>query len=75
MRGRMDMDKSILVIAGSDSIAGAGIQIDMKVACAHGVYATFAITAVTAQNTPSGKRTSIRWLPLSSFRPGLMNKR
>ena len=51
MRGRIDMDKSILIIAGSDSIAGAGIQIDLKTAAAHGVYATCAITSVTAQNT------------------------
>ena len=52
MRGRMDnMYKSILVIAGSDSIAGAGMQIDLKVACVHGVYASTAITAVTSQNT------------------------
>ena len=38
-----------------------------------------AVTAVSqgkaACTAPSGKRTSIRWLPLSSFRPGLMNKR
>jgi len=51
MRGRMDMMRSILAIAGSDSIAGAGIQIDIKTAAAHRVYATCAITAVTAQNT------------------------
>lgn len=45
------MDKTILVIAGSDSCAGAGIEIDLKCACAHDVHATCAITAVTAQNT------------------------
>lgn len=45
------MTVSILTIAGSDSSAGAGVQIDLKTAAAHGVYATCAITAVTAQNT------------------------
>jgi len=41
----------ILVIAGSDSSAGAGIQADIKTAQALGCYAQTAITAVTAQNT------------------------
>ena len=43
--------KRILVIAGSDSSAGAGIQADLKTAQAFGVYAQTAITAVTVQNT------------------------
>ena len=43
--------KRILVIAGSDSSAGAGIQADLKTAQAFGVYAQTAVTAVTAQNT------------------------
>lgn len=47
------MTDSILIIAGSDSCAGAGAQIDLKTAAAHGVYATCALTAVTAQNTTS----------------------
>ena len=47
----MYMDKTILVIAGSDSCAGAGMQIDIKTASAHGVHATCAVTALTAQNT------------------------
>ena len=41
----------VLTIAGSDSSAGAGIQIDLKVFERLGVYGTAAVTAVTAQNT------------------------
>lgn len=42
---------TVLTIAGSDSIGGAGIQADIKTCCAMGVYAMSVITAVTAQNT------------------------
>lgn len=45
------MDKTILIIAGSDSCAGAGVEIDLKCAAAHDVHGACAITAVTAQNT------------------------
>ncbi len=44
---------SVLIIAGSDSSAGAGIQADLKTCAALGVYATTVITALTAQNTLS----------------------
>jgi hydroxymethylpyrimidine/phosphomethylpyrimidine kinase len=41
----------VLIIAGSDSGGGAGIQGDVKTVTALGGYAAAAITAVTAQNT------------------------
>lgn len=41
----------VLVIAGSDSSGGAGLEADQKVLSAHGVYAQTVTTALTAQNT------------------------
>lgn len=41
----------VLIIAGSDSGGGAGVQADIKTCAAFGVYSAAAITAVTAQNT------------------------
>lgn len=45
MRGR------VLVVAGSDSGGGAGLQADIKTITALGGYAATAVTALTAQNT------------------------
>ena len=45
MKGR------VLIIAGSDSGGGAGVQADIKAITALGSYAASAITAVTVQNT------------------------
>lgn len=41
----------VLVIAGSDSGGGAGVQADIKTVTALGGYAMTAITAITVQNT------------------------
>lgn len=47
----MKPKSKILIIAGSDSSGGAGIQADIKTITSLGSYAMTAITAVTSQNT------------------------
>jgi hydroxymethylpyrimidine/phosphomethylpyrimidine kinase len=45
------MHGRVLIVAGSDSGGGAGIQADIKTVTMQGAYAATAITALTAQNT------------------------
>ena len=56
MKGR------VLIVAGSDSGGGAGIQADIKTVTALGSYAMTAITAITAQNT-TGIKSIVPILP------------
>ncbi|MDA9065651.1 bifunctional hydroxymethylpyrimidine kinase/phosphomethylpyrimidine kinase [Candidatus Pelagibacter sp.] len=51
----MKPESKILIIAGSDSSGGAGIQADIKTITTLGSYAMTAITAVTIQNTTGVK--------------------
>ena len=51
----MKIKSKILIIAGSDSSGGAGIQADIKTVTALGGYAMTAITAITSQNTTGVK--------------------
>ena len=51
----MKPKSKVLIIAGSDSSGGAGIQADIKAVTALGSYAMTAITAVTTQNTTGVK--------------------
>ena len=52
----MKPKSKVLIIAGSDSSGGAGIQADIKTVTSLGSYAMTAITAVTAQNTTGVKK-------------------
>ena len=51
MRPDTPMPARILIVAGSDSGGGAGIQADIKTVTALGGYAATAVTALTAQDT------------------------
>ncbi len=53
---KVKLKSKVLIIAGSDSSGGAGIQADTKTVTALGSYAMTAITAVTAQNTKGVKK-------------------
>ena len=52
---KLKLKSKILIIAGSDSSGGAGIQADIKTVSSLGSYALTAITAVTVQNTQGVK--------------------
>lgn len=52
----------VLVLAGSDSGAGAGIQVDLLTLEANGVHGTTALTCLTAQN-PEGVREVLPLTP------------
>jgi len=56
----------VLIIAGSDSSGGAGIQADIKTVTALGSYAMTAITAVTSQNTTGVK--NIKSIPTKNLK-------
>ena len=58
----MKPKSKILIIAGSDSSGGAGIQADIKTVTSLGSYALTAVTAVTVQNTKGVKSI----IPISS---------
>ena len=47
----MKPKSKVLIIAGSDSSGGAGIQADIKTISSLGSYAMTAVTAITSQNT------------------------
>jgi len=55
----------VLIIAGSDSSGGAGIQADIKTVTALGSYAMTAVTAVTCQNTKGVK--AINSIPVKNL--------
>ena len=47
----MKIKSKVLIIAGSDSSGGAGIQADIKTVSSLGSFAMTAVTAITSQNT------------------------
>ncbi|HFB55544.1 MAG TPA: bifunctional hydroxymethylpyrimidine kinase/phosphomethylpyrimidine kinase [Hellea balneolensis] len=52
----MSKTARVLIVAGSDSGGGAGVQADIKTCAAFGAYSGTAITAITVQNTQSVSR-------------------
>ena len=61
----MKPKSKVLIIAGSDSSGGAGIQADIKTVTALGSYAMTAVTAVTCQNTRGVK--AINSIPVKNL--------
>ena len=61
----MKVKSKILIIAGSDSSGGAGIQADIKTATSLGSYSMTALTAITVQNTLGVK--SVVPIPVSEI--------
>ena len=59
--------KKVLSIAGSDCSGGAGIQADIKVFSAHGVFGMTVITSVVAENT-------FRVIEYQDVRPDIIEK-
>jgi len=62
----MKVKSKVLIIAGSDSSGGAGIQADIKTVTAFGSYAMTALTAVTSQNTQGVK--AITPIPIKNIK-------
>ena len=62
----MKPKSKILIIAGSDSSGGAGIQADIKTVTSLGSYAMTAVTAVTVQNTTGVK--SVTSIPANEIK-------
>ena len=63
----MKTKSKVLIIAGSDSSGGAGIQADIKTVTALGSYAMTAITAVTVQNT-TGVKSIVPIIPKEIYK-------
>ena len=61
----MKPKSKVLIIAGSDSSGGAGIQADIKTVTSLGSYAMSTITAVTSQNTTG--IISIKSIPIKEI--------
>ena len=68
----MKLKSKILVIAGSDSSGGAGIQADIKTITSLGSYAMTSITAITSQNTTGV--LSISKVPINEIKKHIFNK-